>query len=95
MRSLLLPVFAAALFPVVPMITAEPKPLNDPTIVAIFDAANSYDIETGELALEKSTSKDVKDLAQQFVNDHKAVRQQAATWPRSSTSPQPHPSSSI
>src|SRR5918995_1321295 len=76
MRSLLLPGFAAALFPVVPMIRAEPKPLNDPTIVAIFDAANSYDIETSELALEKSTSKAVKDLAQQFVNDHKAVRQQ-------------------
>jgi putative membrane protein len=50
--------------------------LDDPTIVAIFDAANSYDMETGHLALQKSHNKSVRDLAQQFVNDHKAVRQQ-------------------
>ena len=50
--------------------------LDDPTIVAIFDAANTYDVETGELALRRSSTKAVRDLAQQFVNDHKAVRQQ-------------------
>jgi putative membrane protein len=50
--------------------------LDDPTIVAIFDAANTYDVEAGELALHKSHTKAVRDLAQQFVNDHKAVRQQ-------------------
>ena len=52
------------------------KPLDDPTIVAIFDAANTYDIETGELALTRAKARVVKDLARQFVNDHKAVRQQ-------------------
>jgi putative membrane protein len=52
------------------------KPLDDATIVAIFDAANTFDIETGELALQRSHAKDVTDLARQFVNDHKAVRQQ-------------------
>jgi putative membrane protein len=52
------------------------KPLDDATIVAIFDAANTFDIETGELALQRAEAKDVKDLARQFVNDHKAVRQQ-------------------
>src|SRR3954469_22733687 len=52
------------------------KPLDDPTIVAIFDAANTYDIETGELALHRARAQDVKDLARQFVSDHKAVRQQ-------------------
>jgi putative membrane protein len=52
------------------------KPLDDATIVAIFDAANTFDIETGELALKRSNAKDVNDLARQFVNDHKAVRQQ-------------------
>jgi predicted outer membrane protein len=28
--------------------------LDDPTIVAIFDAANTFDVETGQLALKKS-----------------------------------------
>jgi putative membrane protein len=50
--------------------------LDDPTIVAIFDAANTYDVETGQLALSKTKNPSVKQLAQQFVNDHKAVRQQ-------------------
>jgi len=50
--------------------------LDDPTIVAIFDAANTYDIETGQLALQKSRTKAVRDLAQQFVSDHTALRQQ-------------------
>jgi putative membrane protein len=50
--------------------------LDDPTIVAIFDAANTFDIETSQLALEKSQNADVRALAQQFVNDHTTVRQQ-------------------
>src|SRR6476469_5353904 len=50
--------------------------LDDPTIVAIFDAANTYDVETSRLALEKSPTKAVRDLAQQFANDHQAGRQQ-------------------
>jgi len=50
--------------------------LDDPTIVAIFDAANTYDIETGQLARQKSHTKSVRDLAQQFLNDHTTVRQQ-------------------
>jgi putative membrane protein len=50
--------------------------LDDPTIVAIFDQANGYDIETSKLALQKSKTKAVRDLAQQFSHDHAAVRQQ-------------------
>jgi putative membrane protein len=50
--------------------------LDDPTIVAIFDAANTYDVETGRLALQQSHTKAVRDLAQQFIHDHTAVRQQ-------------------
>ena len=50
--------------------------LDDPTIVSIYDAANTFDIETSQLALEKSRNADVRALAQQFVNDHTAVRQQ-------------------
>lgn len=50
--------------------------LDDPTIVSIFDAANTFDIESSNLALEKSQNAEVRALAQQFVNDHTAVRQQ-------------------
>lgn len=50
--------------------------LNDPTIVAIFDAANTWDIETGDLALRKSHTPAVRDFARMMVRDHKAVRQQ-------------------
>lgn len=50
--------------------------LNDPTIVAIFDAANTWDVETGALALKKSHTKAVRDFAAMMVRDHRAVRQQ-------------------
>ena len=45
-------------------------------IVAIFDAANTFDVETGQLALQRSHTKAVRELAQQFIHDHQAVRQQ-------------------
>ena len=51
-------------------------PLNDATIVAIFDAANTFDIETSNLALKKAHSQDTKDLASQFVTAHTSVRHQ-------------------
>lgn len=50
--------------------------MDDPTIVAIFDAANTWDIETSEIAEKKATTKDIRDLAAMFVRDHKVVRQQ-------------------
>jgi putative membrane protein len=71
MRFLLLPA-AAALLAVAPVRTA----LDDPTIVAIFDQANTYDIEASQLALKKSHTKAVRDQAEQFMHDHTAVRQQ-------------------
>lgn len=56
---------------------ATPKAaLDDPTIVAIFDAANSWDIEASEIAQKKATTKDIRQLATMFVHDHTAVRQQ-------------------
>lgn len=55
--------------------TAAPK-LDDPTIVAIFDAANTYDIETGSLAVRKGRSKDVRDFGAMLVRDHRSVRTQ-------------------
>jgi len=71
MRFLLVPAIAA-------LLAAAPArvALDDPTIVAIFDAANTYDIEASQLALKHSHNQAVRDLAQQFMHDHTAVRQQ-------------------
>ena len=58
-------------------VAAAPDPaLDDATIVAIFDAANTADIETGQLAAERGSSKDVRDFGVMLVRDHKMVRQQ-------------------
>lgn len=54
---------------------ARPAGLDDPTIVAIFDAANSWDIETSQLAMRKSHDKAVRRFAAMMIRDHKAVRQ--------------------
>src|SRR5512133_2193597 len=50
--------------------------LDDPTIVAIFDAANTWDMETGALGAKKGHSKDVRAFGRMMVRDHRAVRQQ-------------------
>lgn len=49
--------------------------LDDPTIVAIFDAANTADIETGELAIKRGQSREVRDFGAMLARDHRAVRQ--------------------
>jgi putative membrane protein len=55
---------------------AKGNALNDPTIVAIFDAANTWDIETGKLAEQKGTTKEVRDFGHMIARDHEMVRQQ-------------------
>ncbi len=50
--------------------------LNDPTIVAIFDAANTWDIETGQIAVKKGSNKEVRDFGAMLARDHRMVRQQ-------------------
>jgi putative membrane protein len=50
--------------------------LDDPTIVAIFDAANTWDVETGALAEKKGTTKEIRDFGAMLVHDHTMVRQQ-------------------
>jgi putative membrane protein len=57
-------------------VPASNAPLDDPTIVAIFDAANTADIETGMLAAERGSSKEVRDFGNMLARDHKQVRQQ-------------------
>ena len=51
-------------------------PLDDPTIVAIFDAANTADIETGKLAAERGASTEVREFGAMLARDHQMVRQQ-------------------
>ena len=55
---------------------AQGAKLDDPTIIAIFDAANTWDIETGALAAKKGTTKEVRDFGAMLERDHTAVRQQ-------------------
>jgi putative membrane protein len=69
------PAAAAALVPPHASARASTAALDDPTIVAIFDAANSWDMETSQIALRKSRNKDVRHFAAMMVRDHKAVRQ--------------------
>lgn len=72
-------VATAAALVIAPLAIATPAAaqagkLDDPTIVAIFDAANSWDIETGELAAKKGTTKEVRDFGAMLSRDHTAVR---------------------
>ena len=56
-------------------VSAHPAPaLDDATIVAIFDAANTADIETGTLAAEHGASREVRDFGAMLARDHKGVR---------------------
>jgi putative membrane protein len=50
------------------------RALDDATIVAIFDAANTADIETGRLAKERGQSKEVRDFGAMLERDHTQVR---------------------
>jgi putative membrane protein len=50
--------------------------LDDPTIVAIFDNANTADIETGKLAAERGSSPEVRQFGAMLARDHEMVRQQ-------------------
>jgi putative membrane protein len=56
--------------------TGQDKALDDATIIAIFDAANTADIETGALADTRATSKEVRDFGAMLARDHAMVRQQ-------------------
>jgi putative membrane protein len=51
------------------------RALDDPTIVAIFDAANTADIETGALATKRGHTKAVRDFGTMLAHDHAQVRQ--------------------
>jgi putative membrane protein len=67
---------ALAAFTPLRAVAAQAAKLDDPTIIAIFDAANSWDMETGALAAKKGTTKEVRDFGAMLERDHEAVRQQ-------------------
>ena len=74
--STVLLVLAAFTLPAAaPAARAQASGLDDPTIVAIFDAANTWDIETSQLAIKKSHNAEVRRFATMMVNDHGAARQ--------------------
>jgi len=50
---------------------------TDPQIAAIVVAANSVDIDAGNLAKSKTQNKEVKAFAQQKITDHTGVNKQA------------------
>jgi putative membrane protein len=80
-RRIVVPfLIATALFAAAPLASlnqaqAQSAKLDDPTIVAIFDAANTWDIETGTMAEKKGTTQQVRDYGEMIARDHKAVRQ--------------------
>jgi putative membrane protein len=77
MKTLRFAALAASLAVVVPTTRAHAQAkLDDPTIVAIFDAANTWDVETASLGEKKGTTKEVRDLGAMFARDHANVRQQ-------------------
>ena len=56
--------------------TAQDANLDDPTFIAIFDAANTWDIETGTIAAKKGSSKEVREFGAMLARDHEVVRRQ-------------------
>ncbi|MEP6574046.1 MAG: DUF4142 domain-containing protein, partial [Gemmatimonadota bacterium] len=65
-----------ALGPSTPSPVRSHAALTDANIVAIFDAANTADIETGNLAAKNGQSEDVRNLGKQFAEAHTTLRQQ-------------------
>jgi putative membrane protein len=52
--------------------------LTDPEIAAAMTAANRGEIEEGQLAMQKSSTASVRDLAQRIVTDHTTSNEQIA-----------------
>ena len=59
-----------------PAAEAPAPALDDATIVAIFDNANTVDIETGKLAAQRGHSNEVRQFGAMLARDHEMVRQQ-------------------
>lgn len=69
-------------------------PLTDANIAAIVLAANTIDIENGQLALKTSTDESVKGFAQMMITDHTSVNDKAkALAGKLSLTPKPNAAS--
>jgi len=55
----------------------EEAKLNDANVIAIFEKANQKDVETGNLAAEKASNKEVKEMGKMFSDAHKGLKDQA------------------
>jgi putative membrane protein len=56
---------------------AEDAKLNDPQIATVALTAHSIDIDRGKLALKHTQNSEVKQFAEQMVNDHTAGKNEA------------------
>lgn len=69
--------------------------LDDATIVAIFDLANTADVETGALAVARGNSPEVRAMGARLRDDHTGVRQQGRDLAKklgvTPTPPSPNP----
>lgn len=74
------PQFVAAMASLTVAATALPSQqspasaLDDPAIVGIFDAANSWDIATGTLASKRASRADVREFGAMLVRAHTVVQ---------------------
>ena len=73
-------VFTAVVFTAAAASRASARPegtaaLDDAAIVAIFDLANTADIETGALGAERATNEEVRDYGTMLSRVHTEVRQ--------------------
>ncbi|MBW7934825.1 MAG: DUF4142 domain-containing protein [Gemmatimonadaceae bacterium] len=53
-----------------------PRRITDESVVAILEMANTFDLETGDLAAKRAKRTDVREFGKMLARDHKAVRQQ-------------------
>jgi putative membrane protein len=68
---------AAAEAPAAASAPAQAPALDDADIAAIVVAANTIDIQYGEIARERATNQQVKQFAETMIKDHTAVNQSA------------------
>jgi putative membrane protein len=50
--------------------------LDDGAVVGILNAANTWDMESGQLAAARGTTKTIRDYGKMLVRDHQNVRRQ-------------------
>lgn len=53
--------------------------ISDAEIAEIVVVANRVDVEAGQLALQRSSNHDIRDLAQRMITDHTAANDAAST----------------